>query len=188
MGGLNGAVRAFICVLPDEAAVSAIEKFIGVARNFSGFKWVARDALHITLKFLGDMTPEQVTRLDTNLSRAGGVRPFRVSVSGAGAFPGERSPKILWLGVGEGSDGLTRLASIADRASVASGCEPERRKFHPHLTLARARGVPAEMPDGLAEALKSAPSVSWTCDSFTLMRSELAPGGAIYTPIAKFPL
>ena len=191
--GAGKAVRAFVCVSMGEDEMDGIAGFIGGLKKFAGFKWVARENLHITLKFLGDIEPEQVTRLDTNLSRIGGIRPFKVALSGVGAFPNLSSPRALWIGVGEGEDELSRLAASVERASVVSGFEEERRAFHPHLTLARVRTDPrargrVHMPDELAEMLKACPLPSWTCDGFTLMRSELSSSGPTYTPIAKFSL
>ena len=187
------AIRAFVCVCIDEGGMDQIAGFIDGLRKFTGFKWVARDNLHITLKFLGEIEPEQVTRLDTNLSRIGGIRPFRATLSGVGAFPNLSSPRALWIGVGEGSEEMSKLAASVEKAAAASGFDEERRAFHPHLTLARARtdsrrGDRIQMPDELAEMLKSCPLPSWTCDSFTLMRSDLSPGGPAYTPIADFSL
>jgi 2'-5' RNA ligase len=186
----NTLVRAFVCVSLPEDASGEIERFIRKLENFSGFRWARREQLHITLKFLGDITPEQMLGLDTNLSRIGGVRPFDVALSGAGAFPDMAGASVLWLGISGGGERLSKLASFVDKAAAAVGCEPERRGFHPHLTIARARDrrAPGGLPDLLASALAKAPSPSWTCASFTLMRSVLAPGGAVYTPLGKYPL
>jgi len=182
--------RAFVCVTMPEEELGRLDAFVGGLRGFSGFKWVKKEQFHITLKFLGDVTPGQITALDTNFSRLGGVRPFDVSLGGLGAFPSAARPKTLWLGVGEGADSLSRLASFVGRASEASGCERERRKFHPHLTLARTRAESGEtaLSDELAEKFSHIPPISWTCGSFTLMRSTLDPAGAIYTPIGRYAL
>jgi 2'-5' RNA ligase len=155
---------------------------------FPGFRWVGSERLHITLRFLGDVTADQVMKLDTNLSGLGG-RPFDLSLSGVGAYPSLSRVKALWLGVKDGSGQLGRLAALVEKASVSAGCEPEPRRFHPHLTLARARAErgAAPLPDELAGRLSEAPAISWTCDSFTLMRSELAKTGPSYTPMRRYP-
>jgi 2'-5' RNA ligase len=182
-------VRLFVCVSPDGKAMGEIASFAAYLKKFAGFRWVGRESLHITLKFLGEIAPERVTELDTNLSRIGGIRPFRIKLSRVGAFPNMSSPKSLWIGVGEGGETLGKLARSVAAAAAVSGCEAEKREFHPHLTLARARGREAgEMPDGLARALEEAPSPSWMCGGFTLMKSDLSPQGAVYAPVAEFPL
>jgi 2'-5' RNA ligase len=166
-----------------------IASFVADMKKFTGFRWAGRESLHITLKLLGESTPERVTELDTNLSRIGGIRPFRIKLSSVGAFPSMSSPKSLWIGVGEGSEALAKLARSVGAAVAASGCEAEKRSFHPHLTLARAKGREArEVPNGLAGALEKAPCASWMCGSFALMKSDLSPQGAIYAPVARFPL
>jgi 2'-5' RNA ligase len=187
----NGArplMRLFVCVSPDEGAVDEIASFAVSLKKFTGFRWVGRESLHITLKFLGEISPGRVTELDTNLSRIGGIRPFSIKLSRVGAFPNMASPKSLWIGVGEGSETLAKLARSVGAAAVASGCEAEKRGFHPHLTLARAKGPARGMPESLARALGDAPSPSWVCCGFTLMKSDLLPEGAVYAPVARFPL
>ena len=185
----HATIRAFVCTSLSNDGMEEIVRFIGGLKKFSGFKWVAKDTLHITLKFLGETKSDQITRLDTHLSRIGGFSPFGVTMSGVGAFPDLSSPRVLWMGVGEGKGQLIKLAASVDRAALASGFEEERRTFHPHLTLARARtGSPPHMPAELAEMLKSCPMPSWTCNGLTLMRSRLSPGGPTYTPIARFSL
>ena len=191
--GTGRNIRAFVCVCINEDGKDELSGFIRGLKKFKGFKWAERNILHITLKFLGEIEPEQITRLDTNLSRIGGIRPFKVKLSGVGAFPNMSSPRALWIGVGEGSEGISKLAASVERAAVTSGFEEERRSFHPHVTLARARnnsrgGGLVHMPDEIAEMLKSCPTPSWTCDGFTLMRSELSSTGPTYAPIAKFSL
>jgi 2'-5' RNA ligase len=162
--------------------------FVDSLREFSGFKWVKSDQLHITLKFLGDMPTDRITSLDTNFSRLGGTKPFPITLGGVGAFPSLSRVKTLWLGVEEGVSTLSRLAAFVEKASVLSGCEAERRKFHPHLTLGRSRLERGEISDtdSFEEKLRGVPSVSWTCGGFTLMKSVLATSGPIYTPIGSY--
>jgi 2'-5' RNA ligase len=182
-------IRAFVCVSPDEKETGDLARFMGELGHFPGFRWVERNFLHITLKFLGEITPELVTRLDTNMSRIGGIRPFRISLSHAGVFPEMARPYALWIGVGEGGEELSKLAASVDRAAVASGCEAGKRGFHPHITLARARsGVMREMTEKLVSMLNDAPHLAWICSNFTLMKSDLSSGRAVYTPLRHFSL
>jgi 2'-5' RNA ligase len=179
--------RIFVC-LPLDRAADEIEKFLEPLRVFRDYKWVARAQLHITLKFIGDATAEQITRLDTNLSRVGGTRPFTFDLSIAGFLPNASRARTIWLGVRDGSGQLEKLAALADRAAVASGLEGERRNFHPHVTLARTRGGERPTPPSLLESLEKAPSLTETCDCFILMKSVLLPTGAVYSPLARYPL
>jgi 2'-5' RNA ligase len=178
--------RIFVC-LPLGRAADEIEKFIEPLRVFRDYKWATRPQLHITLKFIGDAAAERVTRLDSNLSRVGGTLPFSFSLSSAGFFPNAERARTIWLGIGDGSGQLEKLAASVDRAAAASGFEKERRAFHPHVTLARARGE-RPTPLALIEALAKAPSLTETCGRFILMKSVLSPAGAIYSPMAEYPL
>jgi 2'-5' RNA ligase len=180
--------RIFVC-LPLGSAADEIEKFLEPLKGFRDYRWVTRAQLHITLKFIGDAEAERITRLDSNLSRVGGARPFDFSVSPAGFFPNADRARTIWLGVGEGSERIGKLAASVDRAAVASGFEGERRAFHPHVTLARVRGgAECPTPPALLESLAKAPALTETCGRFILMKSVLSHAGAIYSPLAEYPL
>jgi 2'-5' RNA ligase len=185
---INGeSVRSFVCVCPTPDALGEITGFLRDLSGFRGFKWVTPEQIHITLLFLGDAVPSLVTSMDSALSGIGGMRQFRISLEGAGAFPSLARPKALWLGVSEGGQQLAKLASKTEQAARNSGFPPDERRFTPHVTIGRARRDGAMSPE-LAEALKKAPSPSWECASFVLMRSVLSPGGAVYSPIKEYPL
>jgi 2'-5' RNA ligase len=134
---------------------------------------------------LGEIGAELITRLDTNFSRLGGVPPFGITVSGLGAFPSLARASVLWLGVSEGAEALTKLAAFAERLAVKAGCAAERRKFHPHMSLARARGGPL---DAGSPPFVPPGKYSWTCREFTLMKSELTPSGPVYSPLRGYSL
>ena len=181
-------MRLFVCVSPDEASARTLAAFMGRLRGFPGYKWVAPENLHVTLLFLGESDGAQVQRIDSELSRLGGIRPFAIKISGAGAFPNLSRPKTIWLGVREGAGELEKLGAKVARAAKGAGFASDDKKFKAHLTLARARGDGGAMPEDLKKSLDDAPAVSWTCDRFTLMKSLLTPKGPIYTPIRTYEL
>jgi 2'-5' RNA ligase len=184
----NGSLRTFVCVSPDEASGAVLSQYAERLRAFQGYKWVEPENMHITLLFLGELEPAQVQRMDSNLGGLGNLHPFRVTVSGAGAFPDPARPRTIWLGVREGAQDLEKLAAKVMQAAKGAGCfaaESERKKFKAHLTLARSRGD-GQMPPELREILDGAPKLSWTCASFTLMKSVLTPKGPIYTKIREY--
>ncbi|MDL2264745.1 hypothetical protein LJC31_08850, partial [Synergistaceae bacterium OttesenSCG-928-I11] len=88
----------------------------------------------------------------------------------------------------EGAGGLEKLSVKAAQAAKGAGYPPSTKKFKAHLTLARARGDGGPMPPEVAAVLDDAPTVSWTCDRVTLMKSLLTPKGPIYTPIRTYEL
>lgn len=118
----------------------------------SQLRWVPAGALHLTLRFLGEVTPADVERAaDAARVAAATVSPFSITLAGAGAFPSLREPRVLWVGVADGAARLVVLARALEAALVARGFVPEGRPFQPHLTVARARSV-SSLPDLRARA------------------------------------
>lgn len=149
-----------------------------------GAKWIAPEDMHITLRFAGDTDGRTA---DEFVDFLAGVRarPFLVTIAGVGAFGG-REPRVLWAGV-EAGEPLDALYRANDRAARASGLEPEGRKFKPHVTLARMRGVRQEAAARfLAEngALRAEP---FTATSFVLLSARPGTGGPPYVVEATFP-
>ena len=104
----------------------------------NGAKWVDAENMHITLRFAGDIDGRTADELADQLADVT-VRPFTVTIAGAGAFGG-RDPRVLWAGV-EMSPELDALYRANERAARAAGLEADPRGFKPHVTLARMRGV-----------------------------------------------
>jgi 2'-5' RNA ligase len=153
-------------------------------------RWVRIESLHLTLRFLGPTSLDEAPRLGAALDAlAGTARPFDVTISGAGAFPGYGRPRTLWLGIEEGTAGLAGLAaglaSVGNRDGQAShDGPPDDRSFRPHLTLARTDGL--RLAGDAARALaKAAHGHAWTftADHVVLYRSHLGEVPAWYEPI-----
>jgi 2'-5' RNA ligase len=155
-----------------------------------GLKWTRNGAFHITLKFCGEIPFKTVCKLENALEDGFALkrlRPFRLELSGIGAFPGFRQPKVLWAGIEGEEDQIHRVVSMVERAATAAGLDAERRPFHPHVTLARVPSV-VSLPIGVFREINSRSDTwgEWTVCSVTLMKSELLPQGARYTPISVF--
>ena len=147
-----------------------------------GFRWVAPDSLHLTVRFLGWVEPGPLDALARAL-RALTVEPYRISLGGLGTFGRGSAVRVVWLGLEEGADGLTRMASEVEALSRAAGFEPEARPYHPHLTLARSRQRRGER---LPELPPPPELPSWQVTGFRLYRSRLGPGGATYSVLEEF--
>ncbi len=147
-----------------------------------GFRWVAPDGLHLTIRFLGGVDPGRLEALGAAL-RGLAVESFPVSLGGLNTFGRVSAVRVVWLGLTAGSDGLGKLAGEVETRSAAQGFEPEARPFHPHLTLARSRQRRGErLPD-----LPPPPDLpGWTVTGFRLYRSRLGPGGATYSVLEEF--
>ena len=173
-------VRAFVAVSVPEPAASELECFINALRPLARLRWVTRAQFHITLRFLGEQTRETREQVKKALAPIR-FEPFEVELSYAGAFPNMGHPRVLWLSGSQGKKELTALSESVNAAIDTIGLSREERAFTPHLTLARADGMP--LPGPLLKALENVPPIVWRCDGFDLMRSRLTPSRAIYSKI-----
>jgi len=175
-------IRSFLAIsLPDDVT----DALMDVQDSVRNARWVEADSMHLTLAFLGECTPTQLTDLDTELERLRSD-PFDLKITGVGAFGGAR-PHTLFAGV-EASEPLTRLHAKIGRVIRECGIVVERRKFHPHVTLARCGGgvIPGQaLLWTTAHARLSVPP--FTVHGFGIVRSDLGPGAPIYTELVKYP-
>lgn len=150
--------------------------------------WVARDNVHLTLKFLGAVEAARRDAVAGALSdAAAGCSCFDLTVRGLGAFPTPKRPRVLWAGLDEGAAQAAALARRVDEALVALGFAPEPRAFTAHVTLGRVR-APRANPR-LAEALAASGTFGrQRVDRLVLMRSQPSPRGPCYTELAAAPL
>ncbi len=148
------------------------------------------DKLHVTLKFLGQVRPEAVPRIERAMSQvAGATRAFDADLSGFGAFPTIRKPRVLWLGV-EASPELRCLKHDLEWKLADCGFDPETRAFHPHVTLGRAD------EDGAAGAFRGLDERVAEMDfhgtvpvrTVDLVRSRLSKDGPRYEVLFHAPL
>ena len=182
-------VRCFVCVALGDEARRSLEVYVAGLRNHApSIRWVSVAALHITLKFCGEIPVETVTKLSDKYADAlQNVRPFRLSIEGLGCFPDLHRPTVLWIRIREGLEELVSLYDLVERASVSSGIPPERRSFSPHLTLARIKN-PKDVTPALHEMIRegATPRYFSGIGEAIFMKSRLTPGGPIYSPIRRY--
>ena len=188
------AIRTFIAV----GVPAAAQRELAAAGQLRAamppvVRWAAPDGMHLTLKFLGDISPSLAEPLLAALSDAAQeTAPFELRLQGLGAFPHSRRPRVLWAGVAGDTDALAALQQSVERAAVGLGLAAESRPFAPHITLGRVRQS-AEAPalrrvgEAISAALPLPPS-SWTVDAVQLMQSVPTPSGMRYVELgsAKF--
>lgn len=148
-------------------------------------RWVPIENQHVTLKFLGSVAAvvlEDVVVACRGV--AGGVAPTSIRLASLGAFPNQRRARVLWAGLEDPGETLTRLTRGLDVALQPLGIEAEKRAFSPHLTLARFK-VP--QPLGGLPDLGATPD-PFRLEAFCLWRSHLSPKGARYELVEAFGL
>ncbi|WP_433246559.1 RNA 2',3'-cyclic phosphodiesterase [Streptosporangium sp. CA-135522] len=152
-----------------------------------GLRWPDPATWHVTLSFLGEVPEGILPDLETRLARAASrYAPMTLSLTGAGAFPSARRARVFWTGVYGSRPQLVRLAdSLGAGARRAGAVQADRRRLHPHLTLARS-GAGADL-QRLVEDFGSFAGAAWEAGAVHLVRSHL--GAAVrYETIAEYPL
>ncbi len=187
-------IRAFIAIdLPISIQEKLAEILEFVKRSDTRVvRWVPASNIHLTIKFLGDVSRTNVEILTKILrSEVSRHRQFEIRVNGLGAFPSIRRPRVVWVGV-EAPPTLLSLQRSIEAETVRLGYAPEERPFSPHLTLGRvAHNATPEEVRKVADALTALKVGELGCavvDHVCLFRSDLQPGGAVYTPLFSTPL
>jgi RNA 2',3'-cyclic 3'-phosphodiesterase len=187
-------LRAFIAVeIPREIreavgkATAPLQKGIG-----SIVRWVPVENMHLTLKFLGDVSPTNVEMLSEMLrAEAGLFNCFELRLNGLGSFPNLKRPRVLYIGI-QAPAMLEALQRGIESASRRLGYESEERGFSPHLTIGRVKqNVTATEQQAIRRALEDTRiDLLGTArvDSVHLYKSDLKPTGSIYTRLYSAPL
>lgn len=155
-------------------------------------RWVAVDGIHLTLKFLGDVSLSNLDMLKKILQgETSSHTPFDISVGKLGAFPSAHRPRVIWVGV-EGPAQLNAIQRGIETETSRLGYAREERPFSPHLTLGRVsrNATPSEVR-AIGEAIEKIPVGLlgvMQVEEVNLYRSDLLPGGAVYTRLFSAPL
>ena len=161
-----------------------------LAASAADVRWVSPKNVHLTLKFLGNIRDEDVPQaakiVDDCLK---GLSPFEIEVKGLGAFPSVRSPRVIWAGCEEQGANLEEIHKALDKNFASLGVEREKRKFHSHITLGRARSKRNIEPLSRDIADWSDLEIgTQMVDEVLLMESRLRPTGAVYSVVHTSPL
>lgn len=185
-------IRTFVAIeIPPaaQATLAAVQEALQAIRGArEAVKWVRPEIIHITLQFLGDVPAPRLEAVGEAVARAcADVPAFPLRLSGAGAYPNTRRPRVLWVGLAGKLDVLAHLQSMVARELTGLGFPPEDREFSPHLTLGRVRrDADPEAVRALGEAvsgLQIEESEPFLVEAVQVMRSDLYPAGPVYTPL-----
>jgi 2'-5' RNA ligase len=148
--------------------------------------WTPEEKLHLTLKFLGDTPVTKVDDLAQAVARAATrVSPFEVMIGACGAFPTRGQPRVLWIGIEDPTDALTKLHHALEDECANAGFPPEARRFHPHLTIARLRQPHDARRLAKVHKETGFDPVKVNVRDACLIRSELRSEGSRYTVISR---
>ena len=188
MASPSDSVRVFVSVgLSTEAREALIDAVERIRQEVpEGIQWARPDGMHLTLKFLGNISSINVPSLLECVREVACPHPsFGLKLTGLGMFPNRRKPRVLWAGVGGDLDALSSLQQAAEDAINALGYSPEQRPFRPHITLGRPRRSVSDSQltriGTVVSSLTPPSPISWRVECVDVMRSELHPSGARYT-------
>jgi 2'-5' RNA ligase len=188
-----GTRRLFLAVDLDEPSRVSVAKLIErlgeLLEANVGFrgraKWVERENLHLTIRFLGNTAEPQWADVQAALQRSLSIGPFDLRLDRIGTFPEHGAPRIVWLGALTGAAETARVFEELEQRLRATGIAPDTRPFHPHLTLGRFRG-PTRRSDGDAFRgfIVETPALVHV-EHVTMYESRLTPRGPRYEPLLR---
>lgn len=173
--------RLFVAIRPPAPVRDALLDLMG---GISAARWQSEDQLHLTLRFIGEVDRHMALDIHAAL---GSIRhpAFDLVVSSLGAFERRGVPDVVWAGVAP-VEPVRALHKKIDQAIVRVGIEPDRRAFHPHITLARLGRGAGPVHDFLAKPVTGIPA--FTVTDIVLVESRLTPDGAVYSELDRYPL
>jgi 2'-5' RNA ligase len=167
--------RLFIAVdLPDTIKKNLETMFFGIP----GARWVAPDQIHLTVRFIGDVDGALFLDIKNTLEEVN-ILPFDLQLKGVGHFPPRGTPRVLWVGLDK-SEPLQLLRKKVDSTLLKIGLDSERRKFSPHITLARLKNTPLQKIANFLSGNGLFSQEPFQVDDFKLYSSTLTPKGAIH--------
>ena len=181
-------IRSFIAFdMTSESVLKKISEIQALlVKTGADLKPVEPANIHITVRFLGNITSNMVERIHEEMKKVL-FTPFDVTVMGVGAFPDARYPRVCWAGMTDGADQLQKIFTQLEPRLRSLGFEPDSKGFNPHLTIARVRS--SRNRAELAKCIEE----NGTCDfgviraaCLKLKKSDLTPRGPIYSTLKEF--
>ncbi len=178
--------RAFVAIELDTASAGSIAKWIQVLKSkVSDVRWSRPDQLHLTLKFLGDVDNRELPQLcDAMREACQGIEAFGLELSGLGAFPKNKPPRVVWMSAEDPHGVLGQLAQRLDERFAELGIARETRAFTPHLTLGRVvRGADQQRLQEAIDEVGEQVSCYCEVEEIVLLSSLRDEGRVVYDAI-----
>ena len=183
-------MRTFIAVDLDHALKQALLSLVDTLRRKGGdVRWVKDQGMHITLKFLGEVEPEKISKVESTLKEVTASHtPFSLKIRGTGCFPNEKNPRVLWTGI-YAEDSLCAIQRQLEKELEKIGFAREEREFKPHLTLGRVKSA-SFLGETISELKKYEEKVfgEMIVRKITFFQSVLKPSGAEYIALSEHHL
>jgi 2'-5' RNA ligase len=188
------AIRSFIAVELPKPIQQQLEGIIKQLKcpHTNALRWVPANNIHLTIKFLGDVSPNNMAMLMDMLKSEVSRQPaFSITVGGLGAYPTPKRPRVVWIGI-DAPQKLAELVHLVESETNKLGYANEDRPFSPHLTLGRvSQNATPEQVHQIAEVLAGfnvGELGKAEVNEVVLFKSELRPSGAEYSPLLRVPL
>jgi 2'-5' RNA ligase len=185
-------IRSFLAFeLPPQIRHVLSDVFEKLKKTSLDARWVRPEGIHLTVIFMGDTREEDISPIS---EFTGGVcsryGPFTMALNGMGCFPNSRNPRVLWLGVEGTLERMSRFRDEMQRGLTPFGIQQEKRDFRPHLTLGRFKKPPKKASDleKLLSENRGLTSPACSLNELILFKSDLRPGGAVYTKMRSWAL
>ena len=184
-------IRTFIAIsLPDHVLHGIGNVQASLKRSGFNIRWVRKEGIHLTLRFLGDVTKDRVEQISSAISVAArGFSPFTLKGQGVGVFPDFSRPRVVWVGISGDLEVLHNLYGKLESQLKGIGFAKEKRPLKGHLTVGRIkkRIDKAELKTAL-EVLEGFETDPFTAEAVILYQSTLRPQGAVYTKLSEVNL
>lgn len=185
---MSAFVRAFLAfeIENEEVKKNMAEAQRLAAQTGADLKLVELDNIHMTIRFLGDVTLNMADKVFEEMKKVQ-FTPFNVHISGVGVFPSLSYPRVVWAGISDGADQLRNVFSQLEPRLQGLGFTPDPKGFSPHLTIARVRSGrnKAELSEFVQKNVKYDFGVL-KAECLRLKRSELTPKGPIYSTLKEY--
>lgn len=187
---MASTIRTFIAIDLPLAIKDELNSLISKLRHEledHSIRWVKSDSIHLTLKFIGDIDISSVSNITSAMNQvAARHENFDIRISNLGCFPKPSRPRVIWVGVQEGSGRLSNLQKDIEIVLAELGIEKEGRPYHAHLTLGRVKE--SRNLEDIFKKFEVGHIQDVSVNSFKFIKSELTPTGARYSDLGTFSL
>jgi len=187
-----GNYRLFLAISLPEAVISKLQEIQRLLRKTVGgaqVRWTNREQLHLTMKFLGNVSVEQCPALLSAVNETCALfPPLQLRAGGIGFFPNARNPRVIWVGVEDSGRLLPKLHEEFEARVASFSAEERENRFQAHVTLARVKQMHREEAEKLgliARSSKPDDLGSWTALHVDLIRSRLSAQGANHSIMGR---